>query len=362
VLAAVPEEYPLTAVVHAAAVLEDAVISELTPEQLARVLRVKVGGARNLDELTRELDLSAFVLFSSAAGVCGIPGQGNYAPGNAFLDALASYRRGIGLPATSVDWGLWAGDGIADDRAAARSRRYGFRPMAPELAVTALGTALAHDDTQVMVCDADWASLATARPYPLLTELVAPNKPAGTGANAPLGPAPIVERLAEVSEAEQRRMLVRLVRIQVAAALGRSSAEAVDVDRGFRDQGFDSLTAIDLRNRLSAEISLPLPTTAIFDYPTPAALAEHLHAELLPTMGAAGTADAVLAEIDRLAAALATASWDERTREAADDRLRAMVANWDAAGRTGTAPLADGLSGASDDELIDFIGKELGIS
>jgi acyl transferase domain-containing protein/acyl carrier protein len=352
VLAAVPEEYPLTAVVHAAAVLDDTMIGGLTPAQMDKVLRVKVGGAVNLHELTRELDLSAFVLFSSAAGVCGLPGQGNYAPGNAFLDALAGYRRGLGLPATSVDWGLWAGDGIADDRATAQSERSGFRPMAPELAITALGTALAHGETQVVVCDADWARLAAGRPYPLLAELTA-LEPVATDSSAP---APLVERFAELPEAERRRMLVRLVRTQVAAALGRPSPDSVDVDRGFRDQGFDSLTAVDLRNRLSAELGLSLPATLIFDYPTPAALAEQLHAELLPATGT----DAVLAEIDRLASTLSEVTWDERTREAADGRLRALVAKWD--GRTAEPAVADELSGASDDELIDFIGKELGIS
>ncbi|WP_324197122.1 type I polyketide synthase [Streptomyces sp. NRRL B-1677] len=360
VLDSVPPQFPLTAVVHAAAVLDDTMLGGLTPEQVERVLRVKAGGARNLDELTRDRDLSAFVLFSSAAGVCGLPGQGNYAPGNAFLDALAEHRRGLGLPATSIDWGLWAGSGIADDQAAEQSERYGFRGMPPELAITALGTALAGGDTQVMVCDADWDRLATGRAHPLLSELVTAAAPAG----APAERVPFAERFAGVAAPEQQRMLVRLVRTHVAGALGRPSPQAVDAERRFRDQGFDSLTAVDLRNRLSAEVGVALPATVVFDHPTPTALATYLRDALLP--GADDPAVAAVAELDRLASLLAEAGRDERTRAAVDDRLRAVMATWEAAGRdTGSGP-ADGPAGrladASDDELIDFIGNELGIS
>ncbi|HVV11365.1 type I polyketide synthase [Amycolatopsis sp.] len=350
-LASIPAERPLTAVVHAAAILEDTVIDALAPAQMDRVLRVKAGGARNLDELTRGLDLSAFVLFSSAAGVAGIAGQGNYAPGNAYLDALAAHRRGLGLPATAIDWGLWAGDGIAGDRGTQQTERSGFRPMRPERAISALATALGAGETQVVVCDADWNALATGRPYPLLAELTT------GGVTAPGAQAPLAERLAELPEPERRRTLQRLVRAQVAAALGRPGPEAVDTERGFRDQGFDSLTAVELRNRLSAELGRPLPATLIFDYPTPAALAEQLYSELAP---AAAPAGAILTEIDRLASVLATAEWDESTREAADGRLRALLTAWETAGAR--SAVADELSAASDDELIDFIGKELGIS
>ncbi|MFJ9615600.1 type I polyketide synthase [Streptomyces noursei] len=356
VLAAVPPEFPLTAVVHTAAVLDDTMLGELTPDRIERVLRVKVGGARNLDELTRDRDLSAFVLFSSATGVCGLPGQGNYAPGNAFLDALAEHRRGLGLPATAIDWGLWGGDGIVDDQAVAQSERYGFRSMPPESAIGALGTALAGGDTHVMVCDADWERLATGRAHPLLAELVTSVTPP----EAPVEQVSFAERYAGFAPSEQQRLLVGLVRTHVAAALGRPSPQAVDVDRRFHDQGFDSLTAVDLRNRLSVEVGTALPATVVFDHPTPAALAEYLRDALLPAP--ADPADTVVAELDRLASLLAEAGRDERTRAAVDDRLRAVVAGWEAAGRDTGAGRADELADASDDELIDFISNELGIS
>ncbi len=356
VLDSVPPEFPLTAVVHAAAVLDDTMLSGLTPERIERVLRVKVGGARNLDELTRDRDLSAFVLFSSAAGVCGLPGQGNYAPGNAFLDALAGYRRGLGLPATSIDWGLWAGAGIADDQAAAQSERYGFRSMPPEPAISALGTALAGAETQIVVCDADWDRLAAGRSHPLLSELVTA-EPRAEGRTERV---PFAERFAGTAPPEQIRMLVRLVRGHVAGALGKQSPQAVDVNRRFHDQGFDSLTAVDLRNRIGAEIGVALPAAVVFDHPTPAALAEYLRDTLLPA--ADDPAGTLLAELDRLASVLAGVGRDERTRAAVDDRLRALVADWGAMGHSAEPDLADRLTGASDDELLDFIGNELGIS
>ncbi|MEU8137632.1 type I polyketide synthase, partial [Streptodolium elevatio] len=284
VLAGIPAERPLTAVFHTAAILDDAVIGDLTVAQLDRVLRVKVDGARHLDELTRDLDLAAFVLFSSVAGVSGVAGQGNYAPGNAHLDALAAQRRSAGLPATAVAWGHWAGGGIAGPEVEERLARQGLTMLEPELAVEALGRVLDHDEQHLVVCDIDWERFFRGRSHALVAELTA--RPAGAAAHADATAAagaatPLGARLAGLGAADGRRALVDLVRAQAAVALGHPGADAVDAAKAFRDQGFDSLTSVELRNRLGAETGLPLPATLVFDHPTPNALADYLLAEIL---------------------------------------------------------------------------------
>ncbi|MYW05801.1 type I polyketide synthase, partial [Streptomyces sp. SID3343] len=313
VLAAIPAERALSTVVHAAAVLDDAVIADLTLDQIERVLRVKVDGARHLDELTRDLDLSAFVLFSSLAGICGVAGQGNYAPGNAYLDALAARRRSEGLPATSVSWGHWAGGGIAAPEVEERLGRQGLTMLDPTLAVAVLGDILDADESHLTVCDIDWDVLVRDRRGPLVSELLAPARPVGARAGSPSDPrgaspiavsatasTPLGVRVAELATGDRRRFLVDVVRTQAAVVQGYPSAESVEAGKPFREQGFDSLTAVELRNRLNAESGLRLPATLVFDYPTPNALAEFLRGELLGELAApdaaavaprAGTAD-----------------------------------------------------------------------
>ncbi|MFJ8744576.1 type I polyketide synthase [Embleya sp. NPDC127516] len=376
VLAAIPVEFPLTAVLHAAAILDDAVIGELTPEQQQRVARVKVDGARHLDELTRDADLSAFVLFSSVAGLCGVAGQGNYAPGNAYLDALAARRRADGLPATSVSWGHWAGGGIAAPEIEERLGRQGLTMLDPALAVEALGQILDADESHLTVCDIDWDVLFRDRPHPLVAELLRAPAASATASGSATDSAStspetaatrLIATLAELAEEERRPHLVRLVRTRAAIVHGHASADAVAAGKPFRDQGFDSLTAVELRNRLTAETGLRLPATLVFDYPTPNALAEFLHGELLPRV--VPSADAIRAEIDRLEALLAHAAADPAEHEATAVRLAEIAARWAA----GAAPapespgselegIADEIDSATDDELIEFIGKQFGIS
>ncbi|WP_344599039.1 type I polyketide synthase, partial [Streptomyces violaceusniger] len=311
-VAGLPAGLPLTAVVHAAGVLDDGVLESLTPERFATVLRAKTDAAANLHELTRDLDLTAFVLFSSFAGSIGAAGQANYAAANAFLDALAERRRAEGLPATSVAWGPWAEGGMAADEALEqRMRRAGVPPMAADLAVAALQRALDLDETAVTVADIDWERLApgftASRPSPLLRELPEARtaleteggrtaRTAGGGADES-SPA---QRLAGVPAAERERMLLELVRSAVADVLGHSDAEAVEADRAFRDLGFDSLTAVELRNRLNTVTGLRLPPTLVYDYPSSSALAAHLRTEILgeesaaePVAGVPSTAVAV---------------------------------------------------------------------
>ncbi|AXI75169.1 SDR family NAD(P)-dependent oxidoreductase [Streptomyces cavourensis] len=286
-LAGIPAERPLRAVLHTAGVLDDGVIDAITPERAAGVLRPKLDGARNLDELTRELDLTAFVLFSSLAGTLGGTGQGSYAAANAYLDALARHRRDLGLPGTSVAWGLWGGDSLASGAVAERLIRDGLPAMDPATATVALHRALDHDDTAVLVADFAWDRFTRAytalRPSPALGDLPevrevldAPDRPRNTAD----GTEPPALRLAALPPAERDRALLDLVRREVAAVLGHPGPEAVGPDQAFKDIGFDSLTAVELRNRLAAATGLRLSVTLAFDYPTATDLAGHLRAEL----------------------------------------------------------------------------------
>ncbi|MDQ0988722.1 type I polyketide synthase [Streptomyces sp. V2I9] len=295
----IPEQHPLTAVVHAAGVLDDGVLDGLTPERFEQVLRAKTLAAENLDTLTRELPLDAFVLFSSFTGAVGTAGQTNYAAANAHLDALAERRRARGLPATSIGWGPWAETGMAEDEALTqRLRRSGLSPLPPDLAVTVLsrmlgGAAADGEGTAaVVVADVDWtrfaAGFTAARPSPLLRELAPTATP--DSADDSGGATGLAARLAAAGEGERRRISEELVRTLAAFVLGHGTAATVAPDKAFRDLGFDSLTAIELRNALRAATGLPLPAGLIFDHPTPAALAARLRAEL--TGGAEAAAPA----------------------------------------------------------------------
>nr|WJJ61189.1 type I PKS [Streptomyces sp.] len=295
-LATVPREHPLTAVVHTAAVLDDDMVAALRPEQIDRVLRPKLVGARHLHELTRTLDLDAFVLFSSVAATFGVPGQGNYAPGNAFMDALAEQRRAEGLVATSVAFGPWAGAGMAGrDGVGGLLARHGLPAMDPEDALTAMERAVADDETCLTVADIDWdrffLAFTASRVRPLLYDVPEVRRIRAAAATAAEEPGTagtaLARRLAEAGEEERGRILLDVVRSHIAAVLGHSGAEAVPVERTFKELGFDSLTGVEVRNRLGAATGLHLPATVVYDHPTPAALVRHLRAELAGSTGAA---------------------------------------------------------------------------
>ncbi|WP_129766684.1 SDR family NAD(P)-dependent oxidoreductase, partial [Streptomyces sp. L-9-10] len=281
-VAALLAEHPVTAVVHAAGVLDDGVIGSMTPERIDTVFRPKVDAAWNLHELTRELDLSAFVLFSSAAGTFGNPGQANYASANAFLDALAQHRRAAGLPATSLAWGLWAdASGMTDELAETdrgRLSRAGVAALSAEEGLRLLDASLALPTAVTVPMRLDLAPLR-ARPETvpaLLRALVRTARPAAAKAEGSLA-----ARISALPEDERLPLLLDLVRTCVAAVLGHASAAEVEPERAFGELGFDSLTAVELRNRLDAASGLRLPATLIFDYPTPLVLAGHLRATLL---------------------------------------------------------------------------------
>ncbi|MEW1754737.1 type I polyketide synthase [Streptomyces angustmyceticus] len=299
-VAGLPEEQPLTAVVHTAGVLDDGVIDQLTPDRAETVWEPKAGAAFVLHEATRHVDLSAFILFSSMAGTLGGPGQGSYAAANACLDALALQRRAEGLPATSIAWGAWGGGGLVGEELGRRLRRDGVPPMDPDLAVSALQTALDEDETFLVVADVDWRK-AAARQVAAVSEL--PEVLASSGADAATvradGP-PLVERLREHAPGERRAALLDAVRAAAAAVLGYDRPDALPADRAFRELGYDSLTAVELRNRLAEATGLRLPVTLVFDHPTATALTAFLHDGLFGTVpeSAAPAAPAVSADDD----------------------------------------------------------------
>ncbi|MBC3988451.1 SDR family NAD(P)-dependent oxidoreductase [Streptomyces sp. AC563] len=375
VLAAIPERYPLHAVVHAAGVLDDGVLDSMSVERVAGVLRPKVDGARHLHELTQGLDLSAFVLFSSLAGAIGGAGQGSYAAANAYLDALAQQRRAQGLAATSVAWGPWAEAGMAVDGALEdRLRRGGMAAMTPELAVKALQQALDLQETHLAVADLDWERFAPSytavRASRLLDEMPEARRvleaatAGGTTAGFETGGSELRERLAGLSEAEQERVLLDLVTTQVAVVLGFPSVESVESQRAFRELGFDSLTAVELRNRLDAATGLRLPATIVFDHPTPVALARRLRTDVVEDGVSAATP--ILDELDRIEAAMATISADDVDRPRITTRLQTLLLKWGEAEQesptSGKKAVPDKIQSATSDEIFDFIDKELGLS
>ncbi|HEY2061386.1 MAG TPA: type I polyketide synthase, partial [Amycolatopsis sp.] len=295
-LVSVPAEHPLTGVVHTAGVLDDGVVSALTPERLDTVLTPKVDAAWNLHELTRELPLTAFVVFSSVAGTFGAAGQGNYAAANAFLDALAVHRRSEGLPGTSLAWGPWAQSGgmttTLTDAELERLARAGTPPVTEEQGVALFDAALSVPEAAVLPVRLDLGVLRGLGDVPhLLRGLVKTGRRsviAGTGTASAL-----VQRLARLTAADRADTVLDLVRTEVAATLGHAGADAIEPSRAFTDLGFDSLTAIELRNRLSRATGLRTSATVIFDYPTSSALAAHVLSELTESETTADTPAAV---------------------------------------------------------------------
>jgi acyl transferase domain-containing protein/NADPH:quinone reductase-like Zn-dependent oxidoreductase len=291
-LAGIPVEHPLTAVVHAAGVLDDAVFAAQTPHHLDVVLRPKIDAAWNLHELTASADLSAFVLFSSAAGVIGSAGQANYAAANAFLDGLAQHRRQQGLPGVSMAWGWWAQatgmTGHLDERDRARMSRSGYIPMPSADGLAHFDAALRQARSFVMPAQFD---LATIRSHsavgglpPMFRGLIRAARRTAESAAAVERSSDLRHRLAAMSMSEREHELLDVVRSNAAAVLGHDSGDALGADQEFKELGFDSLGAVEFRNRLKSVTGLKLSTTAVFDHPTSTALSRYL-ARALDTDG-----------------------------------------------------------------------------
>ncbi|MEV8023105.1 type I polyketide synthase, partial [Streptomyces sp. NPDC086554] len=373
-LASIPAEHPLTAVIHSAGVLDDGLIESLTPERLDRVLRPKVDAALLLHELTADLPLSSFVLYSSVAGVFGGPAQGSYAAANTFLDRLAQWRRAQGLPAVSLAWGLWEQESEMtrhlDGADVAQLGRTGLAPLATEEGLRLFDAVHGADEALLVPARLDMGALrARAREsgIPAVLRSLVP----ATGPARPPG-EDLLRRLAELGEEQQGALLLETVLNGAAAILGFENAEAVDPELPFKEMGLDSLGAVRLRNALSQATDLALPATLVFSHPTAVALAVQLRSRLQLNGKSEGQgqgqnpgqAAAVLEDLDRIAARLAGVADAESGSVA--ERLRSLLALLE---DDGTAPgagtvadgLADRLGSATADEVFDLIDNDLGV-
>ncbi|MBW1600456.1 SDR family NAD(P)-dependent oxidoreductase, partial [Streptomyces sp. JJ38] len=364
---------PLTAVLHSAGLLDDAVIESLTPEQIERVMRPKLDAAWNLHELTAGMDLSAFVLFSSAAAQLGNPGQANYAAANAAVDALAHLRRAAGLPATALAWGLWADStgmtGELDEADLARMRRTGIGALSAELGLELFDRSLGADAALLVPVTLDPAALRVQARDGMLPALLrglvsTPARRAGSGSGS------LSDRLAGVPELDREQVVLDLVQTQVAAVRGNASGAEVDPDRPFKELGFDSLAAVELRNRLSRSTGLRLPATLVFDHPTSTQVARLLLKEVGADAGGVAAEerrspfDEQLRGLEELLIRVAEdesglAEIEPRLRYLSN-RMRAVLSRVDGETGDGDAESDGGLDVVSDDEMFDLIDKELG--
>ena len=370
-LAQVPAEHPLTAVVHCAGVLDDALIAEQTPQRLDEVLGPKADAAWHLHELTRDTELSAFVLFSSLAATLGNPGQGNYAAANSFLDALAQRRRSQGLPATAIAWGLWERESALtagmDEASRARLARAGLIAIADaaglELFDRARAGAVALAVAAPMEASALGALSRAGTLPPLLSGLVR----AGSRRRSKATSGSLSRRLAGVPEAEREDAVLNLVREHVATVLGHVSAEAIDPDANFKDLGFDSLGAVELRNRLGQATGMRLKATLVFDHPSSTEIGAYLLAEVGESSNGRLP---IYDELDRLEAMLAKVEVDKAERDRLAARIRTfnvrLLQLWGSGSGLGSGPEEElavvNLESASDDELFQLIDEELGSS
>ncbi|WP_425325870.1 SDR family NAD(P)-dependent oxidoreductase [Micromonospora endolithica] len=355
-LAEIPGDHPLTAVFHAAATTDGGLITSLDPQRLDTVLRTKVDAAWHLHELTAPLELRSFVLFSSLSGVLGNPGQANYAAGNAFLDAVALHRHTTGLPATALAWGLWEDEaGLSEQLSQSdrvRMTESGVSPLRSGRALEMLDLTVRQGLPAVAPTELDRRRLqehAAAGSLPtLLRGLVRAPATRAAAATSWTG------RFAELAEADRRTAVFGLVRSHVAAVLGHTSADDVDPERAFKDLGFESVTVVELRNRLSSATGLRLPPTVVFDHPT----VEELSDALLTRLAPPPDQPSVLAELERLELALQDAAALNGDRAAVEARLRTLLRRVEGP-PAGNGTPADDLATASDELLFEVLDKEL---
>jgi NADP-dependent 3-hydroxy acid dehydrogenase YdfG/acyl carrier protein len=363
-LAQVPANSPLTAVVHTAGIADDGVIGSLTPARVDAVMRPKADAAWHLHELTQDAGLQAFILFSSAAATFGGSGQANYAAANAFLDALASYRRATGLPATSLAWGLWADasaiSGHLSDADRARIARSGMGALTAEEGLSLFDMALAADDAAMVLMQVDSAVLSgRGDPWQLpalLRGLIYPHaRRVAEAGHADSGAATLRERLASAAAADQNAIVLDLLLPHAAAVLGYGSPTLIEADREFHELGFDSLTAIELRNQLNATTGLRLSATLVFDYPTPAILAGYIRREILRD-GVSSSALA-LEEIGKLERIVQNVPSDDGARADLTIRLRTLLSALE--GGRDIATEDDDLKAATAENIFELLDQEL---
>ncbi|WP_424533747.1 SDR family NAD(P)-dependent oxidoreductase [Sphaerisporangium viridialbum] len=361
-LDSIPQRHPLTVVVHAAGVLADATVPALTPHHLRRVLRPKVDAAWNLHRQTRHLNLAGFVLFSSLSGTIGSPGQGNYAAANAFLDALAQHRRHLGLPVASLAWGYWQpATGMTSHLGGSdRSRlaRFGFTPITTEHGMKLYDAALATGLPALAPAPLDLRALTaqsrTGTLPKILTGLsaTAARRRAGGAGTA----HSFAAEMAGLSSADRHERLLRLVQDHGATVLGHGTSTALDPERPFKALGFDSLTALELRNHLSHHTGLKLPPTLIFDHPSPRALCAYLDSRFSSVIPKESSDP--LSELGRFEAALASAVLDEDAKSAIEAKLNGLLEGLGRSRRQSDA-VVEHIMSASTDEIFDLIDKTI---
>jgi acyl transferase domain-containing protein len=356
-LASIPSAQPLAAIIHAAGVTDDGILASQTPERFDRVLDPKLAGAWHLHELTRDLPLRAFVMFSSVSGVVGGPGQSNYAAANVFLDALAQHRKASGLAASSLAWGFWAErsalNAHLDEASLARMARGGVEPLSAEHGLSLFDAALARQEALLIPARFNLAALAAAPLLPSMLTGLVPRRRRKTNAASALR-----ARLATLDEKQQSAHVLSVVRAAVAAATG-VEASSVQPARPLRELGLDSLMALELRRALATQTGLRLSATLLFDYPTPAKLAALLLQRLAPE--AASASSPVLAELDRLDALLSSVQLGDNEREALEERLKAFSRKWMSTPTLtdDTRALEHSLRHADDEELYRLIKQSL---
>jgi acyl carrier protein len=364
-LDSIPAEHPLDAVMHAAGLGQAIVLDQLTSEQMQISLAAKVAGGWNLHELTADMDLSAFVLFSSMASLTGSSGQGDYGAANAYLDALAERRRSLGLAATSIAWGLWGGEGAGRLVRETMGRR-GAVEMPPEYAIRGLQQALDSNETCLALIDIDWdlyaPTYAFARPRPLIEDLPEVQRALARPAVAPGQEQAEASRLLELrslSVRERERAVLDLVRSRTAGVLGHDTHDTLEPEQPFRELGFDSLMAVELRNRLEADIGIALPVTIVFDFPNCLELGSYIAEQI----GAPDAGEKDLeSELDGLELRLASVADDEQRRRATE-RLQALASRLAGDGDgdlAAAASVAEQIEGASDEQIFEFIDEQLG--
>ncbi len=366
-LAELPAQYPLRGIIHAAGVLDDGLISSLTPDRLDAVLRAKVDGAWNLHELTQSMDLSAFVVFSSMAGIVGTPGQANYAAANSFLDGLMEFRRAHGLAGLSLAWGLWeqasAMTAHLGDRDKARMSRIGLAALSTEQALQSFDAAMLADRPVVVAARVDRAALsdnADGLP-PLLRELAArPTRRIVTDTDATASTSGLAARLHALSHEARQRELVDLVCGNAATVLGLPGTADIEAGRAFQDLGFDSLTAVELRNRLKTATGLTLSPTLIFDYPTPVVLATHLNAQLDTATDRPGPMARFNDIVRELRALLEQTDWQPDDKARLGERIQGLISSLGPADEADPEHLDDDLQAATESQLFAILDEELG--
>jgi acyl carrier protein len=322
---------------------------------LERVFAPKVDGATHLSELTRELELTHFVCFSSIAGLFGAPGQGAYAAANRYLDALAQARKTEGLPATSIAWGLWRREGMTSglgSKDVARINRGGIAPLSDAQGLALFDRALASPEPLCAALALERGALRARAKTGALPPMLVGIVPRGTVHGG--GQGVLARRLREAPQDARTRIAEDFVRSEVAALLGHSSPARIGPTDAFKDLGFDSLAAVELRNRLSESIEARLGSSVVFDYPTAKALAAHL----LEQIGDGGPAPAI--ELSQLERAVADIAEDDPRRSSLAGRLRALAGELEGRRAPTGESAATQLEQASDEELLDFIDTQVG--